>query len=158
MGDNMRVMTFKMKPKMIFGFVLLLTGVLVVVLSFVGNHSAKTTSAISKVDCSTTEKRVDYLNSLGYKTDSSESQKQILIPSRFNDVYKKYNEIQKQQGYDLTKYKGKQAVMYTYNITNYKDNDNVVANLIVLKGELVGADLCDVSADNGFLVALNEQT
>ena len=48
--------------------------------------------------------------------------------------------------------------MYTYHITNYGDNDNVIANLIVLDGELIGADLCDTSADDGFLVALNDKT
>lgn len=154
----MRVLTFKMKPKMIFGLVLLLTGLIVVVVSFLGNHSAKPTSSNANIKCSTTEERVDYINSFGYKTDSREESKEILIPSSFNDVYKKYNEIQKQQGFDLTKYKGKTAVLYTYNIINYKDNDNVVVNLIVLNGQLIGADLCDVSADDGFLVALNEQT
>ena len=74
------------------------------------------------------------------------------------DVYNKYNEIQKKQGLDLAEYKGKTAVMYTYHITNYGDNDNVIANLIVFDGQLIGADLCDTSADNGFLVALNDKT
>ena len=49
------------------------------------------------------------------------------------------------------------AVMYTYNITNYENNENVIANLIVLNGVLIGADLCDTSADSGFLVALNDK-
>ena len=62
------------------------------------------------------------------------------------------------QGLDLAEYKGKTAVMYTYHITNYGDNDNVIANLIVFDGQLIGADLCDTSADNGFLVALNDKT
>ena len=101
---------------------------------------------------------MNYINSLGYKTDSCEESKEIIIPQKFNEVYNKYNEIQKQQNFDLTAYKGKTAVMYTYHITNYGDNDNVIANLIVLDGELIGADLCDTSADDGFLVALNDKT
>lgn len=153
----MRMVTFKLKPKMIFGLVMLLTGVVVAVVSFVGNHSAKPAVANQNISCTTTQKRVDYLNSLGYKTDSKEDSKQITIPAKFNDVYNNYNDIQKQQGFDLTAYKGKTATLYTYNILNYEDNDNVVANLIVYNGILIGADLCDVSADDGFLVALNGQ-
>lgn len=153
----MRMVTFKLKPKMIFGLVMLITGIVVAAISFVGNHSAKPTVASQNISCETTQKRVDYINSLGYKTDSKEEAKDIVIPANFNDVYNNYNEIQKQQGFDLSKYKGKNATLYTYNILNYEDNDNVVANLIVLDGVLIGADLCDVSADDGFLVALNEQ-
>ena len=110
------------------------------------------------MSCKTAEERVNYINSLGFETDSSEESKEIIIPTRFNDVYNKYNEIQKKQGLDLAEYKGKTAVMYTYHITNYGDNDNVIANLIVFDGQLIGADLCDTSADNGFLVALNDKT
>ena len=57
----------------------------------------------------------------------------------------------------MSEYKGTTAVMYTYNITNYENNENVIANLIVLNGVLIGADLCDTSADSGFLVALNDK-
>lgn len=154
----MRMLTFKLKPKTAFGIILLLTGVIVIAVSFIGNHSAKPASKQKAVSCKTAEERVNYINSLGFETDSSEESKEIIIPTRFNDVYNKYNEIQKKQGLDLAEYKGKTAVMYTYHITNYGDNDNVIANLIVFDGQLIGADLCDTSADNGFLVALNDKT
>ena len=154
----MRMLTFKLKPKTAFGIILLLTGVVVIAVSFIGNHPATPASKQTTVSCKTAEERVNYINSLGFETDSSEESKEIIIPTRFNDVYKKYNEIQKKQGLDLAEYKGKTAVMYTYHITNYGDNDNVIANLIVFDGQLIGADLCDTSADNGFLVALNDKT
>ena len=150
--------TFKMNSKQIFGLILLLTGIVVVLITFLTNHLAKPASKSEGIRCSTTQERVDYINSFDLKTDSKEESKEIIIPEQFNDVYNKYNEIQKQQNFDLTDYKGKTAVMYTYNITNYKDNDNVIANLIVYDGILIGADLCDTSADNGFLVALNDKT
>ena len=150
--------TFKMNSKQIFGLILLLTGIVVVLITFLTNHPAKPASQSEGIRCSTTQERVDYINSFDLKTDSKEESKEIIIPEQFNDVYNKYNEIQKQQNFDLTDYKGKTAVMYTYNITNYKDNDNVIANLIVYDGMLIGADLCDTSAYNGFLVALNDKT
>lgn len=154
----MRMFTFKMKPKQIFGLILLLTGIVVVLITFLSNHQAKPASKDTVIRCATTEERVNYINSFGLKTDSREQSKEIIIPEQFNDVYNKYNEIQKKQNFDLTDYRGKTAVMYTYNITNYEDNDNVIANLIVYEGILIGADLCDTSADNGFLVALNDKT
>ncbi|MCC8016625.1 MAG: DUF4830 domain-containing protein, partial [Clostridiales bacterium] len=40
-----------------------------------------------------------------FKTDYTE--KSITIPQEFNDAYNDYNEIQKNQGFDLEKYKGK---------------------------------------------------
>lgn len=149
----MRVFTIKAKPKMIFGAILALTGVVVIMITFVGNHSGAK-QAMASVDCSTMQKRVAYIKSAGYTTDGTESSKKVTIPAEFNDVYTQYNEVQAQQGFDLEKYKGKTLTIYTYNIVDYNGSDSVVADLIVDKGVLVGADLCDVSADDGFLVGL----
>lgn len=153
----MQVMTFKAKPKVIFGWAMALTGLIVILLTFIGNHNGAAEKAVmAQVSCKTTQERVTYLESLGWKTDGTEAQKQVVIPSAFNDVYNDYNEIQKQQGFNLEDYKGQQVEFYTYNICNYESNDNVVADLMVLDGALIGADLCDTSADSGFLVALSE--
>lgn len=154
----MQVITFKAKPKMIFGIILALTGVVVILLTFVSNHgggSAQTSS--SPISCATEEQRAEYLSSLGWEFDGV-TEKEITIPSSFNQVYQNYNAVQKEQGFDLEKYKGKSAVIYTYNITNYQNNKNVIANLLVSDGILIGADLCDPSVDSGFLTALGENT
>jgi hypothetical protein len=150
----MQVVTIKAKPKTIFGIILALTGIIVILLTFIGNHNGKASKVVSaQINCETTQQRIAYINSLGWECED-ESQKSITIPSEFNDVYNQYNDIQKEQGFDLEKYKGQDAVLYTYNITNYKSNKNVVADLIVIDGVLIGADLCDTSADDGFLVGL----
>lgn len=154
----MRMVTLKLKPKNIFGLIMLATGILVAVVSFVGNHNVTPTSVEPSIKCESEGLRKAYITSLGYTVSGKETSKEIIIPNVFNNVYNEYNEIQQQQGFDLRKYKGKKATLYTYNISNYKDNENVVADLIVCEGKLIGADLCDTSADNGFLVALNEQT
>ncbi len=150
----MQVITFKAKPKTIFGAILALVGVLVIVLTFVSNHGGKSqqTSAVP-VSCATEEERAAYLKSLGWEFDGVE-EKDITIPMQFNQVYENYNAVQKEQGFDLEPYKGKSAVIYTYSITNYKNNKNVTANLLVCDGTLIGADLCDPSAKDGFLTGL----
>lgn len=149
----MQVFTIKAKPKAIFGGILAVTGIIVVILTFVGNHSASVSSS-SSISCKTNKERVEYIQSLGYETDGKETSKEVTIPTVFNDVYNRYNDIQKKQDFDLSKYKGKTVTLYTYSITNYKNNKNVIADLMVYDGVLIGADLCDTSAKDGFLVEL----
>ena len=90
----MRVLTFKANPKTIFGIVLAITGIIVIILSFAGNHSEKTEPTSAAIGCANTQERVKYLNSVGWETDGNENKKQIIIPSKFNDVYTRYNDIQ----------------------------------------------------------------
>lgn len=151
----MQMITIKARPKTIFGIILAATGVFVILLTFLSNHGGSAQTVSQQVSCDTAQKRIDYISSLGWQCDSGETEKQILIPETFNDVYSQYNAIQKQQGFDLEKYKGKKATMYTYCVTNYDGSDSVTADLIVYQGNLIGADLCDTDADNGFLVALS---
>ncbi|MBR3737226.1 MAG: DUF4830 domain-containing protein [Eubacterium sp.] len=152
----MQVITFKAKPKAIFGAILALTGIIVILLTFLSNHSKKAeTASASPVKCETSEQRADYLSSLGWEW-SSESEKQIIIPERFNEVYENYNNALKKSGFNLEKYKGKSATLYTYNITNHPSEDDIIADLIVSNGVLIGADLCNPSADHGFLKGLEK--
>ena len=76
---------------------------------------------------------------------------EITLPSQFDGVLCDYNEIQKRQGLDLSKYKKKNVMRYTYKITNYEGFDGTVyANLLVYRNKVIGGDIC--SADiKGFL-------
>lgn len=152
----MQIVTFKLKPRQIFGAVLALTGLIVIALTFVSNHNGKPVDAKAEISCATEDERKNYLKSLGYEFSEQPESKEIIIPESFNEVYGEYNEIQKKQGFDLEEYKGKTATLYTYKITNYKGNDNVIADLMVADGKLIGADLCDPSAEDGFLIELTE--
>lgn len=152
----MQMLTFKLKPKTIFGIILAFTGVVVILLTFVGNHGA-TSSAMAQIDCSTEALRGEYLTSLGWQYDKEYDQKQVVIPKEFNQVYTDYNAIQKSQGFDLEDYKGKTATIYTYTITNYQDDDSVIiADLMVYDGVLIASDLCNPDAQEGFLVGLSK--
>ncbi len=78
----------------------------------------------------------------------------VVIPKEFDDVYKNYNELQKEIGFDLEKYKGKSAVRYTYIVENYPQKEyNVRANVLVVDGKAVGGDICTVEFD-GFMHSL----
>lgn len=152
----MKVLTIKAKPKAIFGVILALTGIIVIILSFVSNHSKKAeTASAAPISCATSEQRSEYLTSLGWEFEG-ESQKEITIPEQWGDVYTNYNSVLKKQGFDLEKHKGETATIYTYNITNYDSEDDIIADLIVSNGVLIGADICNPSADHGFLKALDK--
>lgn len=149
------MITIKAKPKTIFGIILAVTGIAVILLTFIGNHTGSAPAA-AQIKCSTAQDRISYITSLGWQLEEGEEKKSIVIPSAFNDVYNDYNDIQKSQGFDLENYKGKRAVLYSYRIKNYKGSDNVKADLIVYNGNLIGADLCDSDAQDGFLIALQK--
>lgn len=97
----------------------------------------------------TNEDRIAFLAQFGWKVDEdSVDQIEVVIPEKFDKVFTGYNEIQKRQGLDLSKYKGKTVMRYTYEITNYEnENGKVYANVIVYRNKVIGGDIC--SADVG---------
>ena len=155
----MKMFTLRLKPKTIFGLILIATGVVVIAVTFFANHVAGDRPASGSVTLATDEERAEYLTSLGWRFSSSFEEKQIRIPMEFNETYSQYNEIQKSQGFDLEPYKGETVTVYTYNILNYQGYENedyILANLIVLNGELIGGDICSTSAENGFMQGLKK--
>lgn len=94
----------------------------------------------------------EFLGQFGWEVKSEAVEiKDVVIPSEFDRVFTSYNEIQKQQGLDLSKYRRKNATRYTMEITNYGEyNGKVYANIIVYKNKVIAGDIC--SADmTGFM-------
>lgn len=153
----MKMLTLKLTPKRIFGIVLLLVGIIVISVTFVSNHTNEAQSVSAVISAKTDSERRAYLSKYGYKLASDCEQKEITIPKKWNDVYNSYNQIQKNQGFDLTDYKGQKATLYTYTVTNYKGKgDCIVADMLVCEGKLIGGDICNPSAKDGFLVGFEE--
>lgn len=105
----------------------------------------------------TNEDRVAFLKQFGWEVNTTpiEEEEEVTIPSEFDKVFIGYNELQKQQGLDLSKYKRKDVTRYTYEVTNYPDYEGkVYANILVYRGKVIGGDIC--SADvNGFVVSFD---
>lgn len=100
--------------------------------------------------CSNSE-RVEFLNRQGWivKPDPVSKEK-VTIPAEFNELYKKYAELQTAQGFDLDKYKGKEATLYSYTVLNYPEHsENVTANLLVSDDRLIAAEIT-LNEENGF--------
>ena len=70
----------------------------------------------------------------------------MTVPDEFDKVYAAYNELQKAQGLNLTKYRGKDVTRYTMTIANYPGYAGTVyANVLVYRNRVIGGDIC--SAD-----------
>ena len=107
-----------------------------------------------KIPGETVTDRVTFAKSLGYSISVQyETKKEIVIPSVFSDVYENYNALQKNGGFDLSAYKGEQATVYTYPVTNHPEGDGVMMNIIVCKGRIIGGDICSAEYD-GFMTGL----
>lgn len=105
----------------------------------------------------TESQRQALISQLGWEvSEEPEEQKTAVIPSEFDDVYTAYNELQKEQGFDLEKYTGKSIEIYTYPVYNYEGHEDcVVLTLIAYEGELIGGDVCCTELE-GFMQGLKK--
>lgn len=106
------------------------------------------------------EERVAFFSQFGWEisTDPLEV-KEVIIPEKFDETYEEYNEIQKSQGLDLEKYKGKRVKAWSYEIKNYpgyESSDGVIhGNILVYDGVVIGGDICSVELD-GFMTGFSK--
>ncbi|MDR1131568.1 MAG: DUF4830 domain-containing protein [Oscillospiraceae bacterium] len=99
--------------------------------------------------------RIMFLESLGWEVeDTPVSEKLVVIPKTFSEVYETYNRLQLEQGYDLSQYCGLEATIHTYKVTNYSGySGEVVADLYVLNFQVIGGDIHSLALD-GFIHGL----
>lgn len=93
-----------------------------------------------------------FLTQFGWTVDAGSAERaNVTIPAEFDKVFAGYNEMQKAQGLDLSRYKKKAVTRYTFTVTNYKDYEGTVyANVLVYRNRVIGGDIC--SADvSGFI-------
>ena len=111
----------------------------------------------------TDDQRKEFLSQFGWETDATMIEEvEIRIPEDFDKIMNSYNEVQKAQGLDLSQYKGKTVMRYTYGITNYPDYEGTVyANIIVYKNRVIGGDICSADVEgfiHGFEMPVSEDT
>ena len=105
-----------------------------------------------------TEKaRVAFLADCGWSVETPALKEEtVLIPKQFNAVFETYNDLQKQQGFDLSRYAGKEVKLYTYKVVGSNLGENVIATLYVSGGNVVGGDVHSTALD-GFMCGLKEK-
>ena len=144
-----------------FGFIItkkrisniLLVSVLVVILLSLVIFKASDKADVAALQPATdTLERIAFIENMGYKVNREipEQAKQIEIPYVFGDIYKQYQAIQQKAGYDLEKYAGSKATLYTYSLI-YENRTDVYAHLLVVDKKIIGGDISALSVENGFI-------
>ena len=135
---------------------LLIVGIILMVGAFQKSASAKETAGTGRADAvvKNEKSRVAYLAQNGWEVASpAESESVVMIPRTFSAVFEEYNELQKQQGFDLSRYCGTEVTMYTYRVTNAQADGDVIAVLYVQKNRVVGGDVHSTALD-GFMTGI----
>ena len=91
------------------------------------------------------EGRVAFIKQFGYEINEAPvSEASFSMPSDFDRIITDYNELQRRQGLDLSKYSGKKVTRYTYEVKNYEGYEGTVyVNLFVCRDRVIG---CDISS------------
>ncbi|MCL2020254.1 MAG: DUF4830 domain-containing protein [Oscillospiraceae bacterium] len=98
---------------------------------------------------------ISYLNSFGWEVETIPvSVKNVQIPAKFSEAYERYNDLQRYQGFDLSKYRTDIVENYTFRIMNHPASGDVFANVLVFKGRIIGGDICSFSL-NGFMTSFD---
>ena len=115
------------------------------VLIFGGGGETQTTGAPAVTN---NDARVGFLKGFGWEVSNSPVESsQVRIPETTSEVFDRYNDLQKSQGYDLSRYAGKNVMRYVYKVNNYPDaTDPVYATVLVYKNQVIGGDITDTSA------------
>lgn len=94
----------------------------------------------------------NFLRQFGWEIDDEPTEiKTVTVPTEFDKVFSAYNEIQKAQGLNLTRYRGKEVTRYTFRLINYEGTDLPVwANVLVYKKRVVGGDVYSSEFVKGF--------
>lgn len=135
----MYIKTVKMRSVLKTAVTVLIAAAVVFAAVYAVNRLIKPPATVLETE----SERLGFLKSLGWETsEEAINCREVLIPEEWNEVYEKYNELQKQQGFDLEKYRGRTAEIYTYTVLNYEGRpDNMVANLVLCDGRLIAADI-----------------
>lgn len=162
----MFIYSFRAATLKFFGIIAMTLAALIAIIAFVpvyadGGSSTKNDTP-ANVSGDSTEYSYDkvkssadaanFLAQFGWTVDGGNAKSAtVTIPAEFDKVFAAYNEIQRAQGLDLSKYKKKELTRYTFVVTNYPNYEGTVyANVLVYRNKVVGGDIC--SADvSGFV-------
>lgn len=141
----MVIWTARLSKRRAVFLVILLGGIIALAIFLSGRHARTDRPA----ELSTNEERIEYLQSYGWELEPDPVETlQFLLPKELPEPYLSYNDLQKEQGFDLAACCGKQVNRYTYTVTNYPGRtEGVQVNLYVCEGAPVAGDVCCPGAD-----------
>lgn len=111
-----------------------------------------TDDAVTAENAATNDARVAFLATFGWEVSEQPVQtQQVRVPLDPSEVFLRYNELQRSQGYDLSTLAGKTLNRYVYEVFNHPGQDETYyATVLVYQDTVVGGDICS-SAKNGVM-------
>lgn len=155
----MFVFTTKLSKKKIVWFVIAMGFILGAIIMLVPEENAYDALSNQMIEAEmasitvggikTNEDRIIFLNQRGLVVSENEIEmKEVIIPIEFDEVYIKYNELQVSQGFNLEKFKGKTAEMYTYLVMNFDESKGeTYANILIYDNKIIGGDISSSTLD-----------
>ena len=151
---SVRASTVKFFSAVALSLVVLITLLVLIEPAAVATGGEVYNETVNYSGIKTAEDRVRFLYELGWEVeDAPIYEKTFVLPESFDLVMQGYNEIQRAQGLDLSKYRKKTVTRYTYEVKNYASDGKVYANIIVYKNRVIAGDICSSSPD-GFVHGL----
>ncbi|MBQ3491383.1 MAG: DUF4830 domain-containing protein [Oscillospiraceae bacterium] len=154
----MMVMTAKVDIKKVIAALVAVAGIVVALILLLGGGGSSAQTAAPSV--AGNDGRVEFLKNLGWEVSASPKESgQVRIPQQENEVFDRYNQLQKSAGYDLSQFAGKTVMRYVYKVNNFPGaTEPVYATLLVYKNQIIGGDITNTAADGTMhaLIALNQ--
>ena len=149
----MMIVSAKVSKKKVLTGVLVAVGVILLLVFLCGKADASVEptpqDTTASGEAATNEQRLAFLQGFGWEAEEAPTETQeVRIPAEFSDVFTRYNELQKSQGYDLSQFAGKTAKRYVYRITNHPKGENYYATVLIHKNQIIGGDVTG-SGDGG---------
>ena len=122
----------------------------------VGSDGGEVVQVISYEKVKTAEDAAKFLTQFGWEVNADDVEEvDVTLPSAFDKILTAYNELQMRQGPNLTKYKNKPVVRYTFTVKNYPGAEGpVLANVLVYRNRVIGGDLCSAEM-SGFVTGFD---
>lgn len=121
---------------------------------FPGSVRTEGQASPKKVDRSAAneQQRQNFMAAYGWQPGEEPLEvRSVLIPAEFDEEYERYNYIQKQQGCDLSRYRGRECRQYVYPVENYPGGvEDARITLLIYKDRVIGGDVRSAAAD-GFM-------
>ena len=144
----MLMMTTKIdKKKILIGLVGLILVVLVLFSCNPASEKDDSLETAATSNAQSNDDRVKFLNDLGLDVTTTPIEAmQVRFQKESNDVFDRYNELQRSQGYDLAPYAGKTVMRYVYQVKQGTDESGeIYATLLVYRDQIIGGDITDTS-------------
>lgn len=133
----------------------LLLAIILVLAAFFWSKAQAENKADEMFTLATNSERVAFLNEQGWIVHPDPiSKEEVTVPSIYEGIYAEYAELQKQQGFDLEKYQGRDVEIIKYQVLNYPDYpENVTATMMLCDNRLIGGDI-SLGTEDGFMEPL----